>query len=192
MKTITKAEVDNSVAELQDYFIDIVTDDLGDKPERLGKLFGDYSECLKAAVQPPNSPTDEPKAPLEDKLQSMVDAMIVAAPTLDRQTAHHFLLHTAQGRRLAEHLNSISKTERNVPMQVDIAKLHNIDSVIEVAKNVIDDKVTMTEAQFNEILTGHAKLNKRQGESTATAFSRIFSDPENIELRKAHQVTKGF
>jgi hypothetical protein len=42
------------------------------------------------------------------------------------------------------------------------------------------------------MLQGHAKLNKRDGESTGAAFARIFSDPENVELRQAHQITKGF
>jgi hypothetical protein len=109
-------------------------------------------------------------------------------PTLDRQTAHHFLLHTAHGRKLYEHLS-----KKDDPMlQIDIMKLSNVDSVIEIAKSVIDDKVMLTEAQFTEILQGHAKLNRQKGESEAAAFSRIFSEPENVQLRQAHQITKGF
>jgi hypothetical protein len=39
---------------------------------------------------------------------------------------------------------------------------------------------------------GHAKLNKRDKESDAAAFNRIFTTPENIELRRAHAITKSY
>src|ERR1700688_5195981 len=68
---------------------------------------------LNITEQRPNTIPDDDK--VSGKLRSMVDAMIVAAPSLDRQTATHFLLHTAHGRRLAEHLNSISKKKQAKP-----------------------------------------------------------------------------
>jgi hypothetical protein len=121
-----------------------------------------------------------------DKLEGMVDAMLVAAPSLDRQVAADFLLHTAHGRRLAEHLNSISKTEKEATMsQVDIIKLHNIDSVTEVAKNVIEDKVALTEHQFTEMLTGHARI-------AGTTLEKILTGPNNGEIRKAYMLVKGY
>jgi hypothetical protein len=129
-----------------------------------------------------NTTPDDDK--VSGKLRSMVDAMIVAAPSLDRQTATHFLLHSAQGRKLAEHLNNLSKGETPMP-QVDITKLHNIDSVTEIAKNVIDDKVALTEHQFTEILQGHAKL-------AGTTLEKILTAPNNGEIRKAYTLVKGY
>jgi hypothetical protein len=94
------------------------------------------------------------------KLRSMVDAMIVAVPSLDRQTATHFLLHSAHGRKLAEHFNNLSKGE---PMpQVDVFKLANIESVREIAKHIME-KDDISEFDFTKILMGHAHLAKREG-----------------------------
>lgn len=48
---------------------------------------------------------DDSQSTVADKLDGMVDAMLLAAPTLDRQKAAHYLIHTAHGRRLYEHLS---------------------------------------------------------------------------------------
>src|SRR5882757_27112 len=50
------------------------------------------------------------------KLRAMVDAMIMADPTKSEEEHLHYLLHNAHGRRLAEHFNSITKTEKETPM----------------------------------------------------------------------------
>ncbi len=39
---------------------------------------------------------------------------------------------------------------------------------------------------------GHARTAKRAGETDAAAFSRILTDPANVELRKAYGATKGY
>src|SRR5258707_4621945 len=52
-------------------------------------------------------PNDTP-TPLHPKLQHMVNAMITAVPSLKQEHALYFLLHTPRGRRLAEHLSSIT------------------------------------------------------------------------------------
>jgi hypothetical protein len=62
---------------------------------------------------------------LSDKLNEMVDALLVAAPTLNRQATAHFLMHNPHGRKLAEHLNSLSKKEQPMP-QVDFMKVISI------------------------------------------------------------------
>ena len=87
------------------------------------------------------------------KLRAMVDAMIAAAPTLNRQQAAYYLLHTPHGRRLAEHLNNLSKGETVMP-QVDIRKFVAI---------------------LEDGLMAQAKLHKRPDESEAKCFSRIYS-----------------
>ena len=97
---------------------------------------------------------------VSSKLTAMVDAMIVAAPSISRQQAANYLLHNAHGRRLAEHLNSISKhKETNMPT-VDFMKL-----------------ATVMEDALN------AQVIKRDGESFAQAFSRRYEN--DIDFRKS-------
>jgi hypothetical protein len=106
---------------------------------------------------------------LPDKLEGMVAAVIAAAPSLQREQAVHFLLHTARGRNVAQHLASITKTEREHPVpQVNIFKLHNPDSVKEIAKSIISGEVTGV--SFHDVLMGHARLSKRDGETDAKAY----------------------
>jgi hypothetical protein len=160
MKTISKAEA------LALYGID----------------FDEVTFSKAAEIQPPNSPTDKSKAPLSEKLEQMVDAMLLAAPTLNRQAAHDFLTNTAHGRRLAEHLNNLSKGETVMPQVVDIMKLHNPDSVTEFIKSS-----GASEHVISEVIMGHAKLNKRSGESDAQAFARVFP-----KFQTAYGVSKGY
>jgi len=157
-----------------------------------------FDDIMYRKANEPRADDDEQRTntiPDDDKvsgkLRSMVDAMIVAVPSLDRQTATHFLLHSPHGRRLAEHFNSISKTEKEIPMpQVNIFKLSNIESVREIAKH-ITEKDDVTEFDLTKILMGHAQLNKRNKESDGAAFERILTAPGNSELRLAYRTTKG-
>ena len=123
-----------------------------------GYFFNDIMRKNADEIQRPNAPTDAPKAPLSEKLEGMVDAMLLAAPTLDRQAAHHYLTETAHGRRLAEHLNNLSKGETPMP-QVNIQKL------IETLEQSL-----------------MAQVAKRDGESYAQSFSRKFES--DIDFRK--------
>jgi hypothetical protein len=121
---------------------------------------------------------------VSSKLTAMVDAMIAAAPSLDRQEAAYYLLHNAHGRRLADHLNNISKTEKEIPM-VDIFKLNNIDSVVEISKSIIDGKTDIDGSTYDQVLIGHAKQSKRSLES-------ILTDPATPEIREAYALSKGY
>src|ERR1700732_818145 len=66
--------------------------------------------------------------------------------------------------------------------QVDVYKLHNIASVVEIAKYIDND------LDFTKILQGHAQLNKRDKESDGAAFERILTAPtsEGVALRKEY------
>ena len=76
-------------------------------------------------------------------------------------------------------------------MKID--KLHNIASVREISKAMIaDGPGEITEAEFSEMLMGHAALAKRVGETNAQAFARIFEATENVAIRKAHALTKAY
>jgi hypothetical protein len=105
-----------------------------------------------------DDPDDDNK--VSAKLNAMVDAMIVAAPSISRQQAAHYLLHNAHGRRLAEHLNSLSKHEEPNMPQVDIL---TVASILEDGLN--------------------AQVIKRDGESFAKAFSRKYEN--DLEFRKS-------
>jgi hypothetical protein len=182
MKTISKQDIDNSVQELADYFVDIINDNNDDKPAQLSKLFEDYKNYLKAetsdALRGPRDEDDDEKLPA--KLRAMVDALLVHAPiviagrhgepdiTLNRRQTGHFLLHTPHGRRLAEHLNNLSKGETPMPT-IDIMKLSNIDSVYEVCKNISSGTVELSEFDFTKMVSGHAQLSKQP-------FEKLFND----------------
>jgi hypothetical protein len=97
---------------------------------------------------------------LSNKLRAMVEAMIVAEPTLTKEAATHHLLHTARGRDLAEHLNNLSK--KDTPPMLDISKII---------------------PALEEGLLAQAKLSKRDGESDAKAFDRLYMN--DIEYRKS-------
>jgi hypothetical protein len=115
-------------------------------------LFDDV--MLRKASEPDEIPDDN----VGSKLNAMVDAMIAAAPSLDRQEAAYYLLHNAHGRRLAEHLNNLSKGEAIMP-QVDILK---IAAILEDGLN--------------------AQVTKRDGESFAQAFTRKYEN--DIDFRR--------
>jgi hypothetical protein len=152
---------------------------------------------LKANLNDENDPVDDDdpdnpssNTPLLAKLNDMVIALRAACPGLSPEQAIHFLLFSPRGRRLAEHLNTLKRNEE--PPTIDITKLHNIASVIEIAKQINTDGNAsgISEHQFTSIVQGHAKLAKRANESDVAAFARIFTDPANVELRKAHALTK--
>ena len=96
---------------------------------------------------------------VSSKLRSMVDAMIAAAPTLNRQQAAHYLLHTPHGQRLAEHLNSISKHKETIMPQPDILK----------AATIMEDALM-------------ASVVKRDDETYAKAFAKKYEN--DIDFRR--------
>jgi hypothetical protein len=187
VKKLTKLRIDeiSSVDRGANEGAKIVLMKRDDHPQ--GALFNEIMLRKADVSDPLRGPREEPDdSKVSGTLHAMVDAMLVAAPTLDRQQAAAYLLHNPHGRRQAEHLNSISKTEKETTMpHIDITKLHNIDSVTEIAKNVIADKVALTEHQFTEILQGHAKI-------AGTTLEKILIGPDNGEIRKAYALVKGY
>jgi len=156
-----------------------------------------FDDIMYRKANEPRADDDEQRTntiPDDDKvsakLRAMVEAMIVAVPSLDRQTATHFLLHTPHGRRLAQHFNSISKHEDEPMPQVNVFKLSNIESVREIAKHITEND-DIAEFDFTKILMGHAQLNKRDKEADGAALERILTPPGNSELRLAYRTTKG-
>jgi len=77
--------------------------------------------------------------------------------------------------------------------QIDIFKLNNIASVVEIAKAVTKGDADISEMEFTKMLQGHAVLTKRAGESVGAAFERLLTaqTSDGAELRKAYVATKG-
>jgi hypothetical protein len=121
---------------------------------------------------------------LAPRLQQMVDAVRSAAPNLSEQEVVHFLLHTARGRDVAEHLsNHITKSRKAPPMsRIEIVKRYGLATI---AKGMLmdSDAYDITEHEFTAMMLAEAT---RKGLS----FEKYFTAPENIDIRKAHQLTK--
>jgi hypothetical protein len=64
-------------------------------------------------------PNDTPSS-LLPKLNDMVQAMVMAEPTLTEEHALFHILHSPHGRKLAEHLNNLTKKD---PPMIDLRKL---------------------------------------------------------------------
>jgi len=129
---------------------------------------------------------------LTSKLKAMVDALIVANPGMSEQHAMNYLMHSPNGRAVAQHLNLIAKRkEEAVTQHVGIFKLNNIASVVEISKAISNGDAEISEMEFTKMIQGHAMLTKRPGESVGQAFERLLTAPENGELRKAYVATKG-
>jgi hypothetical protein len=87
--------------------------------------------------------------------------------------------------------DGVTKHEKDKPMQIDIMRLRNPESVTEVCKNIISgDLTSLSEHEFSQMVMNNARFNKRAGESDAKAFSRMFE--ENAEIRRALGVCKGY
>jgi hypothetical protein len=104
-------------------------------------------------------PSDTPTS-LLSKLNDMVQLMVRAEPGLTEEHALFHLSNHPRGRKLAEHLNNLSKGQ-TMP-QVDILKV-----------------IAVTE----DALMAQAKLQKRDGETEAKAFTRLYEG--DIDFRKS-------
>jgi hypothetical protein len=103
-------------------------------------------------IQRTNTEDDDKKVSV--KIKELVAEMIRAAPSLHPQTAARWLLHSEQGQKL------LAQHKRNTPM-IDIAKV-----------------IAVTE----DCLMVRAKLQKRDGETDAHAFTRLYEG--DIEFRR--------
>jgi hypothetical protein len=142
-------------------------------------LFDDIMLRKAAVSDPLRGPRDEPdEKKLSGKLDELVREMIAATGgDLHPQRARRWLLHTEQGQAL------LAQHKRETPMPtVDVMKLHNPDSVLEFIKSS-----GATEHVISEVIMGHAKLNKRDGESDAQAFARVFP-----KFQTAYGIAKGY
>jgi hypothetical protein len=173
--------IDESVQQLADYFVDIINDDNGDKPGRLGKLFEDYKNYLKAEVSDPlRGPREEPDdEKLSAQLDEIITEMIVAAPSLHPQRARRWLLQTPHGRELlAQHT-----TKKEAPMNrsEEMQEMHKFvkeGGMSAIAKRILETGGTsLTEHEYTTLVQEAASLNK-------VSFEKAFADPTTQQAYK--------
>jgi len=134
-----------------------------------------------------DDPDDDQLTP---KLRVMVDALITDGTFSNRQQAQHYLSHNAHGRRLAEHFNNISKTAKEIPMD-RATQLREVTET--VCKSIVaNGTTTITEHDLYDAINEYAKASKRDNETQAMAFTRIFTDEANPDLRAAYAICKGY
>jgi hypothetical protein len=134
---------------------------------------------------------------LSPALERHVAAMIVAVPTITRQQAVHYLLHTAGGRALAQHLSSTTKsnTRKETPMTSRADGLRQIAKdfgVHRLAKMLVmeNDANGISEHELTSLAFEEAKKHALPGERPNSTFARWYSEPDQLPLRKAIQIAK--
>lgn len=133
----------------------------------------DVSDPLRG----PRDEDDDNKVPA--KLRAWARMMVTVDPSKSEEDHLFALIHTARGQHTARHLNELSKGE-TMP-QVDIFKLSNLESVVEICKHVVE-KDDLSEFDLTKILMGYAK-------TSGASFERLLAVPE---VQAALQVAKGF
>ncbi len=112
---------------------------------------------------------------------------------VSRAEAISFLLSTPAGQAIIRTTKRETPEKEQQPMEQVHAIVKNF-GLVGVAKAMVDQQrdFGISESEFTELVLDHAKLNKRDGESAAGAFSRIFTagTEDGALLRKAHQLTK--
>jgi hypothetical protein len=174
--------------------------------EYLKSLFAgiDYSKLRIAS--PPEDPDEEAEderdgetgdeneeSELSTTMQQAIAALILANPRLTKQQAAYFLLHNPHGKTY------LDKTKRDTPPMTTRAEematmrgfAKQAGGMTSISKHIVEKGATsLTEHEFTELLMESAKLNKLAGESNGAAFSRIFTAPDSLDIRKAHQICK--
>jgi hypothetical protein len=197
--------IDNSMEALAESVASIITDNKanrGNKAAAMAKTFEQFGDHLKSnfkiakAAIPPreeepgdagNPRIDDDSGKVAAKLKEFAAAMIMADPSFTEETAIHHLLHSAHGRKLAEHLNAISKSRKEEPMNRqaelrDIAKADGGMAVI--TKNIIDrGSTTISEHEFSAALMTHCKNDVR-------AFSKMLQT--DVDIKRAYGICKGY
>jgi hypothetical protein len=126
-------------------------------------------------------------------LEGMVAALIAANPKLKREEAIHFLVHNPHGRRLAEHISSITKGTTDMSRTEQLQEMaKSAGGVRNVAKFIAEknDALGISEPELTDLINAEAQKTIKAGERPAQAFSRFFQAPENEELRRAIIVAK--
>ena len=189
----------------------ILADQHCDKARALSTTFTQCRDFLAANVvklAPPNDPEDEEDETEEEQddetgqlpplVEQAIAALMTANPNLDRQVAADFLLHNRHGRQLLEDLSKQEKgltmttTDRATELQ-SICKQHGgIQAMAKLFVATGKSLGGVTEAEFTKLIDDAAQATRQPGERPGSAFNRYFNDAANLDLRKAHALTRGF
>jgi hypothetical protein len=146
------------------------------------RLYGintdDFVQINKADVSDPlRGPREEPDdKKLSERLNEVVAAMIVAAPSLHPQHAAGWLLHTPQGQKLLAQHSTMKKDprmNRSEEMQ-EMRKFIKAGGMAAVAKRIIETGSTsLTELEYTECIKEDASLRK-------ISFEKAFAGPCDV------------
>ena len=112
--------------------------------------------------------------------------MIAESAGVERQTALSWLLNHRNGLALLNRTLGKRLQKETTPMQTGIA--------VKVAKAICDvGRSRLTEHEISDLIFKHAQVSRRDGETPAQAFSRVFlaDTDEGFDFRKAVQIAKG-
>jgi len=160
---------------------------------RYRKLF-EGIDFKKFRTRKVDAMTQDAESALHPKLEEFVAAMLEANPTLRRQEAVRYLIHTHDGRALAEHLASITKKATTMNRSDELRDIAKQFGVGRLCKYLVDDGKAhgITEHELTKLIDEEAQKTRKSCERPESAFARFHDDPENIDLRKALQIAKGF
>lgn len=127
-------------------------------------------------------------------LEAMAAALQASTPGVSREAALRHLMFDHGGRSLARHLNEITKrttTMPNAQRAQAIALIVKQHGFATVCKHIVDQgKSALTEFELTRLATAEAMKSHKPGESEAQAFTRLYTAPESLELRKAIAIAK--
>jgi hypothetical protein len=130
---------------------------------------------------------------ISDRFERFIEIVSEASPGVSRREIVSFLLNSANGRKVAEHLASITKKEEPVMDRTEqLRSIAKDFGVHRLAKLLIDDDNAhgISEFEFHKLMNDEAQKTKRDGETPDQAFARFYSDDANIDLRKAITIVK--
>ena len=207
MTTWNDRIVDKAMTALAQSVAAIVAAPNCDKARAMATTFTQFQNYLKSNVVkalPPNDPEpddeeeeeeeqeeqDDETGQLPPLVEQFVNALITANPNLDRQQAAHWLLHSPHGRAMITHLSK--RKEPVMDRATELRKMAGEYGVARIAKMITmdNDAHGLTEHELIELAGEEFAKQALPGERPNTTFARLYNAPENLELRKAIQLTK--
>ncbi|HEV2550797.1 MAG TPA: hypothetical protein VGU20_26025 [Stellaceae bacterium] len=155
-----------------------------------------FRKIIEVDFRKSGSASDETAAlPHWSRLNELADAVCIADPTMTKQTAMQWLLHTQHGRALIQ----VHKNEETMSRTEQLQSLAKNFGVVKIAKFVVSEGngttgMAFTEVEFTKMVHDHAQADRRSGETPAQAFARCFNadTADGVAIRKAHAVIKNF
>jgi hypothetical protein len=143
--------------------------------------------------QDPDNGDVDTDTKLSPQLEAHINAMLLVMPSLNRQQAAWFLLNTPHGRAMAEHLSSTTKRKEPPMNRADgLRQIAKDFGVAKLAKMVVmeNDAHGISEHELSALAFEEAKKHALPGERPNSTFARWYSEPAQLELRKAIQISK--